>query len=99
MATQRHIPVEKVLPVADGRVLSGEQAKELGLIDSFGNFTDAVSAAAKLGGLKDKEPELIYPEEDTFSFTKLFPERRLRGCTILCRGKVPFLSYEWTTTH
>ncbi|MEJ2689237.1 MAG: signal peptide peptidase SppA [Deltaproteobacteria bacterium] len=99
VATQRNIPVEKVLPIADGRVLSGAQAKELGLIDSFGNFTDAVAAAAKLGGLKDKEPELIYPEENTFSLSRLLSGEASTWLQNLMPRRVPFLSYEWTTTH
>jgi signal peptide peptidase SppA, 36K type len=36
---------------ADGRVLSGSQAHELGFVDSLGNFQDAVKKAAELGGL------------------------------------------------
>ena len=36
---------------ADGRVLSGSQAHELGFVDSLGNFQDAVKKAAELGGI------------------------------------------------
>jgi len=37
--------------MSDGRVVSGEEAKELGLVDEIGDYRDAVDAAAKLAGL------------------------------------------------
>jgi protease-4 len=37
--------------VADGRVLSGRQALEVGLVDELGNFEDAREEAARLAGL------------------------------------------------
>jgi protease-4 len=40
--------------IADGRIFSGQQAKELGLIDKIGNFRDAISEAQKLAGIKGK---------------------------------------------
>lgn len=50
--------------VADGRVLSGEQAKELGLVDELGNLHDAVEHLVKMAGLKG-EPRLVYPDKKT----------------------------------
>lgn len=50
-------------PVIDGRVLSGRQALQSGLVDRLGNFTDAVAAAGRMAGLGD-EPKLLYPPED-----------------------------------
>jgi protease-4 len=37
----RGLPEERVREIADGRVYSGEQAKELGLVDSFGGLDEA----------------------------------------------------------
>ena len=54
--------VEEIRPLADGRVYTGEKAKELGLIDSIGNFRDAVDRAMTLAGVTG-EPELVYPEK------------------------------------
>ncbi len=56
------IDAEKLRTIADGRFFTGEKAKELGLVDSIGNFYDAVKIAADLGGIKT-EPELIYPKK------------------------------------
>ncbi len=63
VAQGRGMDVEKVRPVADGRVFTGEEAKERGLVDQLGNFYDAVELArteAKLTG----EPVLVYPPDD-----------------------------------
>jgi protease-4 len=39
---------------ADGRVLSGKEAYELGFVDQLGNFDDATAKAEELGDVKDK---------------------------------------------
>ncbi|MEI6262914.1 MAG: signal peptide peptidase SppA, partial [Deltaproteobacteria bacterium] len=41
IAEGRHIEYEKVASVADGRILTGENAHELGLVDRLGNLEDA----------------------------------------------------------
>lgn len=59
----RNIPEEKVRTFADGRVLLGTEAKDLGLVDEFGDVYDAARAALKLAkvDIKDKDvPELVY---------------------------------------
>ncbi|HIP97851.1 MAG TPA: signal peptide peptidase SppA [Aquifex aeolicus] len=44
----------KVDQIADGRIFSGQQALELGLIDKLGNLEDAIAEAGKLAGIKGK---------------------------------------------
>ena len=44
---------EQVVRLADGRVFTGSQAVENGLVDELGNFYDAVGVAAQLAGLED----------------------------------------------
>lgn len=39
---------------ADGRVLSGRQAKELGLVDNLGDLRDAISRAAQRAGVRGR---------------------------------------------
>ncbi len=53
---------EKLLEIADGRFFTGQKALDLGLVDSLGNFYDAVDVAAKLANIED--PKLVYPEKD-----------------------------------
>jgi protease IV len=62
VAEGRKLPVDKVREIADGRIFSGEMAKELGLVDELGNFQDAVNLAASLSGIKG-EPTLVYSEK------------------------------------
>ena len=61
VAEGRKMPVEKVTQVADGRIFSGQQAKELNLVDELGTLNDAIAAAAEMAGLKGK-PKVVYPE-------------------------------------
>jgi protease-4 len=54
--------VEEIEPWADGRIFTGEQAKEIGLVDRLGNFQDALDRAAELAGIEGK-PVILYPEK------------------------------------
>ncbi len=49
VAQGRRLDSTRVKELADGRVYTGKQAKELGLADELGNLDAAVDAAAKLG--------------------------------------------------
>jgi len=65
VAESREMPEEKVRAFADGRVLTGETAKELDLIDELGSFQRAVELALEEADVKGKgEPTLVYPPED-----------------------------------
>jgi protease-4 len=67
VAEGRKLPLEQVRKIADGRVLTGAEAKDLGLVDQLGNFYDAVELAktdAKLSG----EPHLVYPHSERSRF-------------------------------
>ena len=62
----RDIPEDRVREIADGRVYSGSQAKEIGLVDSFGGLDEASAIAGKLAGTSDilvvryvQEPSLV----------------------------------------
>jgi protease IV len=47
----RNLSEEQVRELADGRIFTGRQALEAGLVDSLGDFADAVDRAAELGGI------------------------------------------------
>jgi protease-4 len=61
VARGRGLSVEHVQEVADGRILTGANAKELGLVDVLGNFQDAVDLTKKMVGIKG-EVTLVFPE-------------------------------------
>ena len=58
VAGGRKLPVERVAQIAKGRVWTGAQARELGLVDKVGGFQMAVADAARLGGLDAKDVRL-----------------------------------------
>lgn len=66
VATERNLPLESVRPLADGRVLSGRQALEAGLVDRIGNLTDALSTVGRMAGLGD-DPRIVWPSKPKFS--------------------------------
>jgi protease-4 len=61
VADGRGIPREKVKEIADGRIFTGAEALELGLVDELGNFRDAVNLAKDISGIRG-EPILVYPK-------------------------------------
>lgn len=60
VVTGRKMDRAKVAEIADGRILTGEQARKLGLVDELGNLQDAIDLAAKLVGIEGR-PQVIYP--------------------------------------
>lgn len=53
VATNRNLPKDKVQNIAQGRVWSGSQAKQLGLVDEIGGLDAAIAAAVKTANLGD----------------------------------------------
>jgi len=66
VAADRNLSLSKVKDLADGRVYTGARAKELGLVDDFGNLNDAIRIAASLGGIKGK-PEVTYANKPSLT--------------------------------
>ncbi|MBM4381648.1 MAG: signal peptide peptidase SppA [Deltaproteobacteria bacterium] len=73
VAEGRKLDPEVVRPLADGRVFSGRQARELKLVDELGGLQDAVEDAAKLAGIQG-EPEVEYPAHDKKLLRELLGE-------------------------
>jgi len=61
VAKGRKMDQVKVMEIADGRILSGEQAKQIGLVDQLGNLQDAIDITAKMVGIEGK-PRILYPK-------------------------------------
>jgi protease-4 len=62
----RNISRSDVKNLADGRIYTGSRAKELGLIDGFGNLYDAIDKAGELAGIIGK-PEAVYMNRASLS--------------------------------
>jgi protease-4 len=65
------IDIEKLRKVANGSFFTGAKAKKLGLVDTMGNFYDAVKIAGKLGGIVG-EPELVYSKKKWETYLEYF---------------------------
>lgn len=65
-ADGRNMTVENLKKIASGRVWTGEQGKENGLVDVLGGFNDAVDLAAKGEGLGEDYRLRFYPKPKTF---------------------------------
>ena len=68
VAHGRHMSVEAVDKIAKGRVWSGTQAKDLGLVDELGGMDRAIEVAKQLAHIAASESVHIvrFPQEKTF---------------------------------
>ena len=60
VANGRNLSEEKVREFADGRVFTGMQAKELGLVDELGDENDAKLLAIKIANLDEKTKPITF---------------------------------------
>ena len=56
----RDLHPDEARELADGRVYTGRQALELGLVDQLGNLPEALELAAELGGIEGKPRVIEY---------------------------------------
>ncbi len=68
VAEGRKLSKEKVLEIAKGRIWSGQDAKNLGLVDELGGYDTALKLAKKAAGIGDSEDVkiVVYPRPKTF---------------------------------
>lgn len=65
VADGRHLDESRVRELADGRIFTGRQAKELGLVDALGNHYDALAYTAERVGLATEDtPVHEYGEQN-----------------------------------
>ncbi len=68
VADGRKLPKEKVLEIAKGRIWSGQDAKNLGLVDELGGYDTALKLAKKAARVPegDEVKIVVYPRPKTF---------------------------------
>ena len=72
VAQGRKMDKDAVKAIAEGRVWTGEKAKELGLVDRLGNLDAAIKAAAKLAKLDEGKYNTVnYPEQESWFMSLL----------------------------
>ncbi len=91
----RGLPEAAVREIADGRIMTGRQALELGLVDRLGTFEDARVLAARLAGAADDTP-FLSKHRERFSFLEFVTSRLPLPVEELSRlGESPRLEYRW----
>ena len=78
---------------ADGRIFSGQKAKEIGLVDRLGNLEDAIEWAGRMGGIEGKI-STIYSRERKINWLDRITELSLK--TLLSRISSQRLSADYT---
>ncbi|MEO0091334.1 MAG: signal peptide peptidase SppA [candidate division WOR-3 bacterium] len=91
VSTNRNLSKDKVLDLADGRILSGQQAQKLGLVDSLGSYEDAIRIASNMVGISG-EPYII-KERPKFSLLKRLFSRSLNYLV----SPIPMFLYRYQT--
>lgn len=69
VAQGRGMDLTRIGKLADGRIYTGEEAKELGLVDRLGNLEDSIEWAGRLGGIKGKITP-VYARKKKFSILR-----------------------------
>jgi protease IV len=70
-AQGRKMPIANLKALAGGRVWTGEQAKQNGLVDVLGGLEDAIAIAAKKAKLKEGNYRVKYTPQAKSDFQKL----------------------------
>ena len=87
-AEGRNMTEEAIKKIAEGRVWSGIQAEEIGLVDLIGNFEDALSIASDKAGLEEGDYKLrFYPAPKTF-FERLMEDFGAEAKTKLIKSEL-----------
>jgi protease-4 len=93
VAKGRGMNEAQVRKLADGRIYSGAQAKELGLVDQLGNLEDAIELAAKRAGLEERPAIYHSLGEPQRWWERLFISLVGKRLPVRERGG---LRYEWS---
>jgi protease-4 len=91
----RNLPEAKVRQFADGRVIIGTEAKELGLVDDFGDVYDAAREALRLAKVDlpaGEQPRLVYANKKKGTLAKLL-ESATSVSDIVTQGVGPTFKY------
>ena len=90
----RNLSLEKVQAIADGRIFSGAQAKELGLVDFLGNFQDAIEITKELAGIKG-DVTLVYPKKSKLELLDFLLETSTEFAARLIQNLRGRIEYRW----
>jgi len=72
VAAARGRTPDQIDTIARGRVWSGQQAKDRGLVDELGGLHEAIGTAAQLGKLDKGDYTVVYVEKQMTAFQRFF---------------------------
>lgn len=98
VADGRNMPLEKVETLSDGRIYTGEEAMEHGLVDRLGNFEDAVEWAGRMAGIEG-EIKTVYAREKRFSLLDALLETTQESLFNLLSERLPLAAYLMDTSQ
>ena len=89
----RNLAPEKVDSLADGRIFTGSQARDLGLVDRIGTLEAAIAEARELGGLDEDSWISEYPIKKKTLLDFVFPETVAERVALVSPVKTGFGLY------
>ena len=72
VSNQRDIPINKVKDIANGKIYSGRQALEIGLIDTLGTLNNAIEYLKDINGYNEDIKLVKMPNEEKSIFDFIF---------------------------
>ncbi len=91
----RHMPLDSVKALADGRVFTGAQAYRLGLVDTLGDRTVALNLLKERADIRGKV-HLLYPPPPRKPLLKRLISETVSGISPGMLPSQPGLYYLWT---
>ena len=98
VAANRKKTPEEIDGIAQGRVWSGNQALERGLVDQIGGLNDAIADAAKRADL-GSDYQLVYVEKELSGFEKFMTSFASRARSMLSASIADALLPGWMQPH
>jgi protease-4 len=96
VAEARNLDIDNVKSFADGRIFTGQQAVELGVVDRLGTEEDARRWAAELVGLDPQKTQVYTMEERKPLLSRLLPGNRQMKTGI--GAGIDWLNFEMSTS-
>ncbi|PSO50713.1 MAG: signal peptide peptidase SppA [Cyanobacteria bacterium SW_9_44_58] len=97
VAEARNLSVEAVHGFADGRIFSGEQAKEFGVVDRLGSEEDARRWVAELADLNPDKTKCVDIEEKKSPLRRLLPSGNQVDGNLTWKSARDWLEFELAT--
>lgn len=99
VAAGRDLDAAAIRELADGRIFTGRQAKEYGLVDQLGNLQAAIRNAGELGGIEG-EPHVLYPPQKKPRLIDYLMEEAASSLrSALQKNHSPTLLFLWEGVH